>query len=63
MDDYHIKHLGHRGDGITEEGDHFAPALPCPKNAFLQMQRENRFCNVKILDPLNIVSNFSLPAF
>ena len=58
MIDYHIKRLGHHGDGVTEEG--YLPPLPCPKNAFRQRQRKNRY-NVKTLNPLNIVSNRPAP--
>ena len=49
MDDYHIKHLGHRGDGITEEG-YFAP-LTLPQERISAEAEGKLLSNVKILEP------------
>ena len=49
MVDYHIKRLGHRGDGVTEEG-YFAP-LTLPQERISAEAEGKSLSNVKILQP------------
>ena len=49
MVDYHIKRLGHRGDGVTEEG-YFAP-LTLPQERISAEAEGKSLSNVKILEP------------
>ena len=59
MVDYHIKRLGHRGDGVAEEG-YFAP-LTLPQERISAEAEGKSLSNVEILEPLNIVSNRPAP--